>query len=122
MLYALLKSRGVRPVQWVPGVRVGATTTGDRLHLNLEMLAPRRVAFDYARHRQIWNFDRNYVRLNEFPEWFVVSENTLYRLQRTGDAAPIVRLGSELIQGVELAPGDWIVEPVGKPPYARTIS
>jgi len=65
MLYALLKSRGVRPVQWAPGVRVGATTTGDRLQLTLEMLAPTRVMFDYARHRQIWNFNRNYVRLNE---------------------------------------------------------
>jgi hypothetical protein len=28
-----------------------------------------------------------------------------------------VRLGSELIAGVELAPGDWIVEPMGEPPY-----
>jgi hypothetical protein len=79
--------------------------------------------FDHARHRRIWNFDRNYVRLNEFPEWFVVDENTLYRLQRPRETArPLVRLGSELIAGVDLAPGEWMVEPVGKPPYGGSGS
>jgi hypothetical protein len=71
----------------------------------------------------VWNFDRNYVRLNEFPEWFTVDENTLYRLSRAGDtAAPLVRLGSELIADLELAPGDWVVEPLGRPPYAKSGS
>jgi hypothetical protein len=120
MLYALMQSRGVRPVRWEPGVRVGAVMDGDRLCLDLTMPAPRNVLFDYARHRRVWNFEQNYVRLNEFPEWFVVDENTLYRLERrNGEVAPLVRLGSELIEGVELAPGEWVVESAGKPPYAR---
>ena len=118
MLYALMQSQGVRPARWEPGVRVGAVMDGDRLCLDLAMPAPRAIVFDYARHRRVWNFDKNYVRLNEFPEWFVVDENTLYRLQRTGETAPpLVRLGSELIAGVELAPGEWMVEARGKPPY-----
>jgi hypothetical protein len=33
-----------------------------------------------------------------------------------------VRLGSELMAGVELTPGDWIVEPLGRPPYATSGS
>ena len=52
------------------------------------------------------------MRLNEWPEWFTVDENTLYRLT---DAAgkEIVRLGSELKDGIEVAgSGRWIVEPV----------
>ena len=67
------------------------------------------------------NLDRNYVRLNEFPEWFVVDENTLYRLRPAtstvaagaASAEAIVRLGSELMAGIPLRAGDWIVEPLG---------
>jgi hypothetical protein len=120
MLYALMQSRGVRPASWEPGVRVGAVKDGDTLSLDLAMSSPRRIVFDYARHRRVWNFDQNYVRLNEFPEWFVVDENTLYRLRRAGASEPsLVRLGSELIAGVELAPGAWVIEAAGRPPYAR---
>jgi hypothetical protein len=121
MLYALMLSHGVRPARWEPGVRVGAVMEGDRLRLELVMPAPRLMVFDHARHRRVWNFQKNYVRLNEFPEWFVVDENTLYRLGRTGDdEPPLMRLGSELIEGVALAPGEWIIESAGKPPYARS--
>ena len=56
------------------------------------------------------------MRLNEFPEWFVVDENALYRLRPaaagTGAIDGIVRLGSELIAGIALRGGDWIVEPL----------
>ena len=81
------------------------------------MNGPQRIRFDFARHRRVLNFAQNYVRLNEFPEWFTVDENHLYRLRGAG--AEQIRLGSELIAGIELAPGDWIVEPAGDPPYGR---
>ena len=63
------------------------------------------------------NFDKNYVRLNEFPEWFTVDENHLYSLRH--EKGERRWLGSELIAGVELEPGDWIVESAGPPPYAK---
>ena len=110
MLYALMQSRGVRPVRWQPGMRIGGVQDGPRLHLSLTLPSPSAIRFDYARHRRVLNLDRNYVRLNEFPEWFVVDENTLYRL--TSASGSMVRLGSELIAGVTLASGDWIVEPL----------
>jgi hypothetical protein len=116
MLYALMKSRGVRPAEWTAGVRIGAVNDGERLYLSLDMPGPRRIQFDFARHRRVLNFDRNYVRLNEFPEWYTVDENTLYRL-RCADREQI-RLGSELIEGIDMAPGQWNLEPVGKAPYA----
>lgn len=113
LLYALMQSRGVRPVQWRPGMRVGAVQDGPRLHLSVVAPSPAAMRFDFARHRRILNLDRNYVRLNEFPEWFVVDENTLYRLARDGDTAPaLVQIGAELIAGVTLAPGDWVIEPL----------
>ena len=118
LLYAYMKSQGVRPEVWEPGVQVGATTSGGRLSLHLVMPAPRPIRFDWARHRRSLNFSANYVRLNEFPEWFVVDENTLYRLHGPG-GADWVRLGSEMIAGLDMAPGDWIVESMGPPPYGR---
>jgi hypothetical protein len=120
LLYAYMKSQGVRPEKWEPGVRVGAIRDGERLLLHLDLPRPRRIQFDFARHRRVLNFAQNYVRLNEFPEWFSVDENRLYRLRPGGsEAAGHLWLGSELIAGVEMAPGDWILERAGEPPYAR---
>ncbi len=110
LLYAYMKSLGVRPARWEPGVRIGATRDGGRLALSLAAPAARRVQFDFARHRRVMNLEQNYVRLNEFPEWFTVDENALYRIGRPGTAGEI-RLGSELVAGVVLEPGEWIVEP-----------
>jgi len=110
MLYALMKSQGVRPEEWKPGMRVGAVRDGVRLLVSLGAPSPVKVQFDYARHRRVLNFDRNYVRLNEFPEWFTVDENSLYRVRGVGPERML--LGSELIAGVVLAAGDYTVEPV----------
>ena len=66
------------------------------------------------------NLDKNYVRLNEFPEWFVVDENTLYRLHKDGATGEdAIRLGSELVEGVMMEPGRWTVAPIGRAPYAK---
>lgn len=120
LLYAYMKSQGVRPERWRPGVRVGAVRDGERLLVHLDAPAALRMQFDYARHRRVLNFAQNYVRLNEFPEWFPVNENHLYRLRRgsAGDAGRVL-LGSELIAGVEMAAGDWTLERAGEPPYAK---
>ena len=120
LLYALHEEPG-RPARAMgAGCQVGAVRDGDRLLLHLAMPGTRRIQFDFARHRRVLNFDKNYVRLNEFPEWFVVEENRLYRLRpATAGSEERVWLGSELIVGVELAPGDWIVEALPGPPYAK---
>jgi hypothetical protein len=120
LLYAYMVSQGVRPAAWKPGQRVGAVAEGARLYLAFDASAPAVLRFDSARHRRVLNFDRNYVRLNEFPEWYTVDENTLYRVRGAGDER--VLLGSELIAGVTFAPGEWTVEPLGKAPYAQTTA
>jgi hypothetical protein len=116
MLYALMKSQGVRPEHWKPGISIGAVRDGERLLFHLRGPSRIVVQFDFARHRRVLNLDKNYVRLNEFPEWYAVDENTLYRLR--GNENEQILLGSELISGVNLVPGDWILVPVGPAPYA----
>jgi hypothetical protein len=111
LLYAYLKSLGVRPARWEPGVRVGAAMDDKRLVFSLTTPAPRLIQFDFARHKRVMNLQQNYVRLNEFPEWFVVDDTTLYRIGRPGTPGEI-RLGSELIAGITLDSGEWIVEPM----------
>jgi len=50
------------------------------------------------------------VRLNEWPEWFTVDENTLYRVV-DGAGRESLRLGSDLKDGIDVvAPGRLIVE------------
>jgi hypothetical protein len=110
LLYALMQSRGVRPAIWQAGVGVGAVPEGTGIRLHLTAPGPTRVQFDFARHRRVMNLDRNYVRLNEFPEWFVVDDNARYRLAQPGGET-WERLGAELIRGVTLAPGEWVVSP-----------
>ena len=112
MLYALMHSQGARPQRWTPGVRVGAVRAGERLCLSLEAPAATRIQFDYARHKRVLNLDKNYVRLNEFPEWYVVDENTLYKVRNQAGGKEQILLGSELIAGIQLEPGRWLVEPL----------
>jgi hypothetical protein len=128
LLYALMQSRGVRPARWQSGIQIGAVQDGARLHLSVALPAGTSetiVRFDYARHRRVLNLDRNYVRLNEFPEWFVVEENALYRVRAAVSGAGasaasasdgVVRLGSELMAGIPLRAGDFIVEPLDGTP------
>jgi hypothetical protein len=121
LVYMYYKSQGSRPDQWVPGLKLGAVRRGQSLYLSLETDGAAsswsgRVCFDFARHRRVLNYDQNYVRLNEFPEWYVVDENTLYRVSSLSQKERIL-LGSELIAGVRLAAGNWKIEPVGPPPY-----
>jgi hypothetical protein len=113
LLYAMWKTQGCFLDGWQEGVRLGAEREGERLLVSLE--APPgwrgRLRFDYARHRRELNFARNYVRLNEWPEWFTVDENALYRLTSSA-GQEAVRLGSELKTGIEVtASGRWVVEP-----------
>jgi hypothetical protein len=129
LLYALMKSQGVRPapgqVSEVPPpsavarattLQLGAVREGDALRLHVGGVESAMLQFDFARHRRVINLARNYVRLNEFPEWFVVEPNWLYRI--TGRTAePRLRLGSELMQGERFTAGEWTIAPIGPPPY-----
>jgi hypothetical protein len=112
LLYAMWKTQGCILEGWREGVKLGAVREDDRLFVSLD--GPEgfrgRLHFDHARHRRVLNFAQDYVRLNEWPEWFTVDENTLYRLV-DGQGREIVRTGAELKEGIEVAaPGRWTVE------------
>jgi hypothetical protein len=114
LLYAMMKTEGAFLDGWQEGVKLGAVREGDRLLVSLEAPAgwKGRLRFDHARHRRELNFRKNYVRLNEWPEWFTVDESTLYTLTDASGKAE-VRLGSELKGGVSVAgSGRFTVAPL----------
>lgn len=113
LLYALYKTQGCRLEEWKEGVKLGAARQGERLYVSVQSDQPWRgkLHFDYARHRRELNFDRNYVRLNEWPEWFAVDENTLYRVI-DASGKETIRLGSELKEGIAVAaPSRLVISP-----------
>ncbi|MCS6951851.1 MAG: hypothetical protein RMK57_02120 [Bryobacterales bacterium] len=102
LLYALMKTQGCFVRGWAPGVELGAVREGDRLYVTLHARQDwsGRLQFDFARHRRVLNLQRNYVRLNEWPEWYAVDENTLYRVRNETEKTEQLRLGSELKEGL----------------------
>jgi hypothetical protein len=123
LLYADWKSEGVHPLHWRTGVRIGAVRKGEDLLVSIE--GPTSggngkwgegdgkwngmVRFDVARHRRWLNFRQNYVRLNEFPEWFTVDENAIYSVSHLDGSHAQLRTGSELAAGIPLSNGLWIL-------------
>lgn len=112
LLYAMWKTQGCFLDGWRDGVRLGAVKDGERLLVSLEAPAGwrGRLRFDHARHRRDLNYTKNYVRLNEWPEWFTVDETSLYTVTDAAGAAT-QRLGADLVDGVPVAgSGRFIVE------------
>jgi len=105
LLYAMMKTQGCYLKDWAPGVELGAVRDGERLLVSVH--SPKawsgRVVFDYARHRRVLNLTKNYARLNEWPEWHTVDENTLYTVRDATTGKEGIRLGSELIEGIDVA-------------------
>ncbi len=106
LMYALMKSQGTWLEPWRPDVRLGAAKTDAGLLLTLESRAPwqGRLRFDVPRHRAYFNMPVNYPRLNEFPEWFTVEQDALYRVNVNGTEH--VFAGAELVRGVSVSSGD----------------
>ncbi|HSB16713.1 MAG TPA: hypothetical protein VLE22_19840 [Bryobacteraceae bacterium] len=105
LLYAMMKTQGCYLKDWAPDVELGAVRDGERLLVSVHSPKPwsGRVAFDYARHRRVLNLTKNYARLNEWPEWHTVDENTLYTVRDAISGKEEIRLGSELIEGIDVA-------------------
>lgn len=122
LMYAFMKSQGCWLEPWREDARLGAVREDDGPLVTIEARQPwqGRVHFDYARHKAHFNMPVNYPRLNEFPEWFTVRADRLYRV-RLGESE-FVRLGGELIRGLEVrvageSPTVLEVSPVPGPAY-----
>ena len=75
LMYALWKTQGCHVEPWRPDVRIGAVRDGNSLYVS--MVADRdwegALCFDRPRHDTIMHLPVDYPRINQFPEWFVLS-------------------------------------------------
>ena len=104
LMYAFAKTQGASVAPWDNDVRVGAARDGFGVLVRLSSGRPWRgiLRFDTPRHRDHWNMAVNYTRLNEFPEWFTVEQDGIYRVEVNG-GAPRRLLGAELARGIPLS-------------------
>ena len=136
LLYAWLKSKGLFVTNWRPGIGVGAVVEGSNLVVHIRdqkqvskiRTGPRRftlkkpqkpksvpwqgeLKFDGPRHFELFNLPKNFVRLNEFPEWFTVTHASLWELARPDGKDSRIVSGAELRTGVPVTAGDWVLKP-----------
>ncbi len=57
------------------------------------------IKFDFSRSKVNMNLPLDYPRINQFPEWFVVSDDTEYRIELIGDNRAEVLEGKILKSG-----------------------
>lgn len=123
LMYALMKSQGTWAEPWREDIRLGGAVDGPSVVLTVVADQPwrGRVRFDLPRHRAFFNLPVNYVRLNEWPEWFTVGPERLYRVRAAGQEW--IRLGGELMAGLDISTDQdgtvVVVTPLDGPPYAK---
>jgi hypothetical protein len=76
IMYALWKSQGITVQPWRKDVRLGAVRDGEQLCVFITADEPwsGRIVFDRPRHKESLHLPMDYPRINQFPEWFTVSE------------------------------------------------
>lgn len=101
LLVANRMAEGVRAEPWRDDLRLGAVASDGRLNVWLAADRPweGRLVFDSPRSRLVLHLPVNYPRINEWPEWHVVTPSASYRL--TVDAGPPQQHpGSKLLAGL----------------------
>ncbi|MCK5463617.1 MAG: hypothetical protein KAI95_11400, partial [Bacteroidales bacterium] len=101
IMYCLWKTQGITLQPWREDVIFGATFQDDKLYISLiaENDWDGVIKFDFSRSKVNMNLPLDYPRINQFPEWFVVSDDTKYRIEFIGDNSSEVLEGKILKNG-----------------------
>ena len=106
IMWALWKQQGATLHPWREDVTLGAIKTPNGIRLRVAAQEPWQgvIKLDPPRHKTIMNMPLDYPRINQFPEWFTVSEGKEYAVG--GQTIP----GEELLEGLpfELTAGQAI--------------
>ena len=106
VLVAWLCSQGVRADPWRDDLRLGAAARDGDLYvvLGADRAWSGRLVFDRARSREVLHLPLNYPRINELPEYYVVSRSADYRVAVDGGAPKTVS-GAVLLEGLPVKLG-----------------
>jgi hypothetical protein len=100
-----LERRSIQP--WREDVKLGAVRDGDAVQLVLTADRPwqGRLIFDKPRHKSVMRLPLDYPRINQFPEWFTVEADAVYRFEDLDSSAHNAEKevnGQALLSGVPL--------------------
>ena len=104
LMYALWKSQGTSVQPWRRDVLLGAVRQGSGAAIVLAASEPwsGKLRFDSPRHRLAMGMPRDWPRMNQFPEWFVVEPGKRYHLSEA-DGRPVGWFsGEELLDGIRI--------------------
>lgn len=104
LMYCLWKTQGVSVHPWRADVRVGAVRRGDEVFVSVSAEKPWEgaVAFDRPRHRELLRLPIDWPRINQFPEWFTVTDGRTYSVRRDAAARPTIVSAERLRGGLAL--------------------
>jgi hypothetical protein len=103
LLAARYYTQGTICRPWRSDLRFGAVRNGDTLMIALsaEKDWEGKIVFDEPRHRLILKLPVNYLRLNEWSEWFTVETHRRYHV-KVDRTKPEAKTGAELAEGLPL--------------------
>lgn len=102
IMYCLWKTQGITIDPWREDVKFGAITRNDTLYFLISAKSEwsGKVIFDTPRHKTVLNMPYDWPRINQFPEWFTVDEDQIYKIQ--GEQSLKEVKGEELASGIEM--------------------
>jgi len=82
VMYGLWKTQGLHTTRWDSSLLLGATRHNDaiRIALSTEKGWRGRLRFDRPRHRVHLHLPSDHPRINQFPEWFTVTDDRTYEV------------------------------------------
>lgn len=104
LMYALWKTQGIRIHPWRADVIFGAVEKEGVLmiYISANDSWKGRLMFDRARHSTDLNLPYNWPRINQFPEWYTVTDDMKYELVNINKKVKTRHLGMELKNGIEI--------------------
>ncbi|MHC4443509.1 MAG: dienelactone hydrolase family protein [Planctomycetota bacterium] len=93
IMYGLWKTQGITAAPWREDLQLGALRDAEgtvKIYIKSEWKWTGHLRFDHPRHKDFLHLPFDYPRINQFPEWFTVDNQTRYQVQHNSDKAAIV--------------------------------
>ena len=104
IMYALWKAQGVHCFPWREDLKIGSELKGGKLFISIssEIAWKGKLIFDYKRHQEILHLPIDYPRINQFPEWFTLTDQMNYEIIDYNKKLKTKITGKELRNGIGL--------------------
>jgi len=105
IMYCLWKTQGVKIDPWRKDVVFGAIKNGCTLAIAMTSSQDwdGKLFFDTPRHKTNMKMPLDWPRINQFPEWFVLTEDQRYNITCSTMALDVTGVGKEILKGLPIS-------------------